>query len=128
MQPLRERGLPTDLGFPGVGASGRVGTLPGVNELLGYTLVELAEVLRLKRASPVELMEATLARIDETNPKLNAVVAMVEREKLWAAAGAAAERISNGEARALEGVPLATVGAQPGGAVRRCSEVLFAVG
>jgi aspartyl-tRNA(Asn)/glutamyl-tRNA(Gln) amidotransferase subunit A len=77
-----------------------------VNELLGYTLVELTEALRLKRASPVELMEATLARIDETNPKLNAVVAMYEREKLLAAARVAADRIARGEARALEGVPL----------------------
>lgn len=77
-----------------------------MNELLGCTLVELSEALRLKRASPVELMEATLAQIDETNPRLNAIVAMYEREKLLAAARAAAERIAHGEARALEGVPL----------------------
>jgi aspartyl-tRNA(Asn)/glutamyl-tRNA(Gln) amidotransferase subunit A len=77
-----------------------------MHELLGCTLVELTETLRLKQASPVELMEATLARIGETNPELNAVVAMYEREKLLAAARAAAERIAHGEARALEGVPL----------------------
>jgi aspartyl-tRNA(Asn)/glutamyl-tRNA(Gln) amidotransferase subunit A len=80
--------------------------MPRMHELLGCTLVELTEALRLKRASPIELMEATLARIDETTPKLNAVVAMYEREKLLAAARAAAERIAHGEARALEGVPL----------------------
>ena len=37
------------------------------HDLLGLTLVELTETLRARKASPVELMEAVLARIDETH-------------------------------------------------------------
>ena len=44
-----------------------------VSELLTLTLVELCDALRARRASPVELMHAVLARIDETNGDLNAV-------------------------------------------------------
>jgi len=80
--------------------------MPRMHELLGLTLIELTERLRTKKASAVELMEAVLARIDQTNPDLNAVVAMHEPEQLMAEARAAQERIARGEARALEGVPL----------------------
>ena len=80
--------------------------MPHMHELLGLTLIELTEALRAKKASPVELMQAVLARIDETNPDLNAVVAMHERGKLMAEARRAQERIASDEARALEGVPL----------------------
>src|SRR5215831_13481773 len=51
-------------------------------------------------------MEAVLARIDGTNPKLNAVVALHPREKLLEAARAAEARIARGEGRPLEGMPL----------------------
>jgi aspartyl-tRNA(Asn)/glutamyl-tRNA(Gln) amidotransferase subunit A len=77
-----------------------------MNELLTLTLTELAEALCARRASPVDLMEATLARIDETNAELNAVVAMHDRERLLDEARAAEARIARGEARPLEGIPL----------------------
>ncbi len=80
--------------------------MPRMHGLLDLSLIELTDALRAKRASTVELMEAVLARIDETNPDLNAVVAMYEREKLLSEARAAQERIANGQARVLEGVPL----------------------
>ena len=51
-------------------------------------------------------MEATLARIDAANAKVNAFVAMRDRDALLADARAAGERIARGEARPLEGVPL----------------------
>ena len=57
-----------------------------MNELLALSLTELALLLRARRASPVELMEAVLARIEETNADLNAFVAQHPREKLLAAA------------------------------------------
>jgi aspartyl-tRNA(Asn)/glutamyl-tRNA(Gln) amidotransferase subunit A len=75
-------------------------------ELLDLTLIELTEQLRSKRVSPVELMQATLARIDAANPKLNAVVAMYQRDQLHAAAKDAEARLMRGAARPLEGVPL----------------------
>jgi aspartyl-tRNA(Asn)/glutamyl-tRNA(Gln) amidotransferase subunit A len=77
-----------------------------MNELLGLTLIELTERLRARQVSPVEVMDAVLARIDETHHDLNAVVAMRDREALRREAQAAAERIARGEARPLEGVPL----------------------
>jgi aspartyl-tRNA(Asn)/glutamyl-tRNA(Gln) amidotransferase subunit A len=77
-----------------------------MNELLNLTLIELAESLRERRASPLELMEATLARIDETNGDLNAIVAMHDRDRLLSEARKAEARIARGEARPLEGIPL----------------------
>jgi len=75
-------------------------------ELLGRTVIELTEALRARKASPLELMQAVLARIDETHADLNAVVARRDREALLSEARAAEERIARGEARPLEGIPL----------------------
>jgi aspartyl-tRNA(Asn)/glutamyl-tRNA(Gln) amidotransferase subunit A len=77
-----------------------------MHELLGLTLVELTERLRARKTSPVELMEATLARIDATHGDLNAVVVQRDRGALLADARAAEARIARGEGRPLEGVPL----------------------
>jgi aspartyl-tRNA(Asn)/glutamyl-tRNA(Gln) amidotransferase subunit A len=77
-----------------------------VHELLTLTLVELCERLRARRASPVELMEAVLARIDETNPDLNAVCSRRDAEACLADARDAEAHIARGEARPLEGIPL----------------------
>ncbi len=77
-----------------------------MDELLTLPLSALCERLRTRRASPVELMQAVLARIDETNGDLNAFVAEHPREKLLSAAKSAEARIARGEGRALEGIPL----------------------
>ena len=77
-----------------------------MNELLSLSLTELARRLRERQASPVELMQAVLARIDATNGDLNAFVALHPREKLLAAARAAEARLACGETRPLEGIPL----------------------
>jgi aspartyl-tRNA(Asn)/glutamyl-tRNA(Gln) amidotransferase subunit A len=77
-----------------------------MNELLTLPLTDLTARMRARKASPVELMEAVLARIDATNADLNAFVALHPRERLSAAARAAEARIARGEARPLEGVPL----------------------
>jgi aspartyl-tRNA(Asn)/glutamyl-tRNA(Gln) amidotransferase subunit A len=77
-----------------------------MNELLTLTLIELTEAIKTRKTSPVEVMEAVLARIDETNPDLNAVVAMRDREALLADAADAEQQVMNGEARPLEGIPL----------------------
>jgi aspartyl-tRNA(Asn)/glutamyl-tRNA(Gln) amidotransferase subunit A len=76
------------------------------DDLLGLTLVELTGTLGAGAASPVDLMEAVLARIDATNGDLNAVVAMRDREALGREARAAEARIARGEGRPLEGIPL----------------------
>lgn len=77
-----------------------------MTQLLQKTLTELIDTLRAKKASPVELMQAVLDRIDETNGDLNAFVALRDREALLADARAAEDRIARGEARPLEGIPL----------------------
>lgn len=76
------------------------------HELLTLTLTELCETLRSRRASPVELIDAVLARIDETNPDLNAVCSQRDPDACRADARAAEARIARGEARPLEGIPL----------------------
>ena len=77
-----------------------------MTEVLRRPLVEVTALLGRREISPVELMQATLDRIDAVNPDLNAFVAMRERDALLADARAAEARILRGEARALEGVPL----------------------
>src|SRR5215475_1224111 len=77
-----------------------------VSELLTITLVELCDALCARRASPVELMHAVLARIDETNGDLNAVCSRRDPDACLADARAAEARIARGEGRPLEGIPL----------------------
>jgi len=77
-----------------------------MTDVLRRPLVEVTALLGRREISPVELMQATLDRIDAVNPALNAFVAMRDREALLADARAAEARIGRGEARPLEGVPL----------------------
>ena len=77
-----------------------------MDDLLKRPLVEVCRLLERRALSAVELMQATLARIDARNPELNAFVALRERTALLADAKAADERRARGEARPLEGVPL----------------------
>ena len=77
-----------------------------MSDLLHQPLSITLEQLRRRELSPVELMQATLERIDAANAKLNAFVALRDRDLLRADARAAQQRIGRGEARPLEGVPL----------------------
>jgi len=77
-----------------------------MSELLELTLVELCQLLRERRASPVELMQASLDRIQSTHAALNAVVARRPDDVLLAEARAAEARLQQGEGRPLEGIPL----------------------
>jgi aspartyl-tRNA(Asn)/glutamyl-tRNA(Gln) amidotransferase subunit A len=84
-----------------------------MHELLSLTLVELTERLRARRASPVELMEAVLARIDATHAELNAVVVRRDPDLCLAEARTAERRIAQGDARPLEGIPLGVKELEP---------------
>ena len=67
---------------------------------------ELAERMRSRALSPVELMKACLARIEAVNPALNAFIALRPEEAL-AEARAMADRIARGEDPGpLAGLPL----------------------
>ena len=68
---------------------------------------ELAAAIRRRDLSPVELMEATLRRIEALNPKLNAFVVLRAEEAL-AEARSLGERIARGDDPGpLAGLPLA---------------------
>lgn len=75
-------------------------------DLLYRPLHELIGLLAKRDLSPLELMETVLARIDSTHEKINAFVALRDRDALLADAEAAGRRIAQGEGRPLEGIPL----------------------
>jgi aspartyl-tRNA(Asn)/glutamyl-tRNA(Gln) amidotransferase subunit A len=75
-------------------------------ELLHLTLLELVSALAERRASPVELMQAVLARADATHEQLNAICSRREPDVLLDEARASEARIMHGDGRPLEGIPL----------------------
>ena len=69
------------------------------------TLTRLAELLRNRKLSPVELIDYTIRQIDHHNPTINAFVVTypdVARDE----AKQAESRYQHGEARPLEGLPV----------------------
>ncbi len=64
------------------------------DDLLTHDAVGLAEGIREKRFSPVDVLNACLARIDALNPKLNAIVTMID---------GAMERAQQAEAATMRG-------------------------
>src|SRR6185437_13298428 len=74
------------------------------SEVFRLDAVELARRLKARELSCVELMEATLKRIDALNPTFNAIVALRDRDELLAEAKAKDSGPAGG---ALFGLPLA---------------------
>jgi hypothetical protein len=68
---------------------------------------ELAERLRLRELSSVELTRHFLARIERLNPALNALITLTADAAL--AAAAAADRLEGGESGPLLGIPLTKI-------------------
>ena len=75
-----------------------------MNELLNRDAVDLAAMIARREISAVELMEATLARIDEVNPKLNAIVSQIDFDAAMDMARAADKGPVKGP---MHGLPLA---------------------
>jgi aspartyl-tRNA(Asn)/glutamyl-tRNA(Gln) amidotransferase subunit A len=48
------------------------------NELFYQDATKLAELIRTKEVSPVEIMQAHLDRLNEVNPKINAIVTVAD--------------------------------------------------
>jgi amidase len=67
--------------------------------------LELAEGLRRRELSALELLEGCLAAVDERNPELNAVIWRNDEDAI-AAAGEADRRLAAGENAPFLGVPL----------------------
>src|SRR5262252_798590 len=84
-----------------------------MHEMLTLPLTELTAALRARKASPVELMDAVLSRIDQTHGALNAVVVRRDPDACRADARAAETRLARGEGRPLEGVPLGVKELEP---------------
>jgi len=76
-----------------------------MTELHHQTLAELAEGLRARQFSSVELARHFLARIERFNPALNAILTVTADEAL-AAAARADKMLAAGEAGDLAGLPL----------------------
>ncbi len=78
-----------------------------MTELIDRSAVELAGMIRSREVSARELLAASLARIERTNPRLNAIITLVpEMATEWAAA--ADERTASGAALGpLHGLPIA---------------------
>lgn len=80
-----------------------------MSDLVYSSLVEMAENVRAKKISPVELIEAHIARIELLNPKLNAFVQTDfdrARERAKAAETAIVSRTAAGVIGPLHGVPI----------------------
>jgi aspartyl-tRNA(Asn)/glutamyl-tRNA(Gln) amidotransferase subunit A len=74
------------------------------NELIYSDATELAELIRNKEVSPVEVMQAHLDRIEAINPKLNAIVALAN-DALQCAKAAEAAVMAGEKLAPLHGVP-----------------------
>ncbi len=77
-----------------------------MSDLLFRPLTEQVRELARGAVSPVELLDATLARIDATRETLNSFSAVADGDALRAQAREAELRIRSGRARPLEGIPL----------------------
>ncbi|MEH2224768.1 amidase [Nostoc sp.] len=73
-------------------------------DIFFYDATKLAELIRSREISPVEVMEAHLDRIEAVNPKINAIVSVAEGA-LKAAKAAEAAVLAGEELGPLHGVP-----------------------
>jgi amidase len=94
---------------PGVVTANAASTKSGrINELCYLSVRELTGLLRARRLSARELMQAHLETIQLWNPRVNAIVAKLDDEACLAAADAADARFARGEPLgALHGLPWA---------------------
>ena len=74
--------------------------------MINLTIKQALQKLKSGEISASELANAHLDRIEKYNPELNAYIT-VTRERAIADAKAADERIANGTARTLDGIPIA---------------------
>jgi aspartyl-tRNA(Asn)/glutamyl-tRNA(Gln) amidotransferase subunit A len=75
------------------------------SEIIYYDATKLAELIRNREISPVEVMQAHLDRIEALNPKLNAIVTVADGA-LEAAKVAEAAVMAGGALGPLHGVPI----------------------
>ncbi|HVU10955.1 MAG TPA: amidase [Phototrophicaceae bacterium] len=77
-----------------------------MSEIIYSSVVQLANAIKTKAVSSVEVVQACLKRIDEVNPKLNAVV-LLRADEALAEARRADEALARGESHGLlHGIPM----------------------
>lgn len=76
------------------------------SELTSLSATQIAELVRQRSISPIEVVEAHLAQIERLNPKLNAFVQVDAERALPAARSAEQLGRSGGELGCLHGVPV----------------------
>jgi aspartyl-tRNA(Asn)/glutamyl-tRNA(Gln) amidotransferase subunit A len=74
--------------------------------MIDLNITEALKKLKSREISAVELARAHIERIEKYNSELNAYIT-VTAERAMSDAAAADERIKNGDARALDGIPIA---------------------
>jgi Asp-tRNA(Asn)/Glu-tRNA(Gln) amidotransferase A subunit family amidase len=77
-----------------------------MESLFNMSACEMADRVRAKQISPVELVESHLRRIEQLNPTLNAIIHVDHDRALRAAQAAERAILAGGPAGALHGVPL----------------------
>jgi Asp-tRNA(Asn)/Glu-tRNA(Gln) amidotransferase A subunit family amidase len=80
-----------------------------VNDVVYISLTEMSERIRAKKLSPVELVDAHLARITQLNPRVNAFVTVDEkraREQAKSAEAALSSSAKSNSIGPLHGVPI----------------------
>lgn len=75
------------------------------SDIWGKSVVEIAKMISSKAITSVELVKACYARIDEVNPKINAVVAVCRERALAEAAEADAMTAAGKSKGLLHGIP-----------------------
>jgi amidase len=102
------------------GMENAMNSIPASGEELCFTDARsLSELLRTKKVSAVEMMKAHLAQIQRVNAKVNAIVTLVEEEKLLARAQAADEALAKGNWMGpLHGMPIAVKDLEPTKGIR----------
>ncbi|MGI5336060.1 amidase [Streptomyces sp. CA-181903] len=77
----------------------------GENEIYYRDATELAELIRKRKVSAVDVVQAHLDRIEAVNPRVNAVVTVAAEQALAAACAADRAVAAGGTVGALHGVP-----------------------
>ena len=78
-----------------------------MDDILHASIAEIAAQIRKGEISPVELIKATLEKIDQCEPQLNAFITVFRKESLDSARRAEAEMRSGKDLGPLHGMPIA---------------------
>ena len=78
-----------------------------MDDILHASIAEIAAAIRKGKMSPVELIKATLEKIDQCEPQLNAFITVFRKESLDSARRAEAEMRSGKDLGPLHGMPIA---------------------